>query len=709
MKSTKITDAVLLASALTISHAAFAQKSTETPDDSSGIEEIVVIGSKTNALRQELSTSVGYFGGDRIEKEPISNIEDIFDRTANAYTGTTSFGAYSIRGVNNNGIVGAINNSNALASIVVNQVAMGVSSGDYIKPSLFDAQSVEILRGPQSAIQGPNSLIGSVYVNYNRPEFGHYDGKARVQAGELGTLDAALMQNVGLVDGVLAARVAYESRNAEGAAINTTTGSDDVHRIEGDTLRLMVRLQPLANDDLIFDLTYTNVDSDSNPFGLVLPTPTGGLFDRQQPYDVDDEYPADFNQLSLEAALQINDSLSLTAVTGSSAFDVVQRFDGDLTQFPLLAVDGIIEEELFSQEIRLNYQGDKIDALVGVFYSDGDYTKGFNGSGVFPDGNGGVRPFNTRTRNVETIEQTALFGKVNWQLSTQFEASLGLRFNREKRSTNNFADNNGLVSDLSAEESFDQVIPSIALTYQLTDQTSVGVSYAKGFQAGGIAFAVFVGQSAAYDEEFTNNYEFFLRHQSADRRLVLNANLFYVDWSDQQVAATVPGGFPGFDDLVVNAGESSIRGLETELEWRVSDQFNTYVSVGLIDTEFEDFVLNGVNLAGSSFPQSPDFNIAVGFDYQADNSWFTTGSLSFVDSAFTEISAPEFTELSPRTLLSARAGYQADSWKAYLWGTNLLDDEYELALFDARTFNLNAAYGRVAQPRVIGMGIEINW
>lgn len=709
MKSTKITDAVLLASALTISHAAFAQKSTETPDDSSGIEEIVVIGSKTNALRQELSTSVGYFGGDRIEKEPISNIEDIFDRTANAYTGTTSFGAYSIRGVNNNGIVGAINNSNALASIVVNQVAMGVSSGDYIKPSLFDAQSVEILRGPQSAIQGPNSLIGSVYVNYNRPEFGHYDGKARVQAGELGTLDAALMQNVGLVDGVLAARVAYESRNAEGAAINTTTGSDDVHRIEGDTLRLMVRLQPLANDGLIFDLTYTNVDSDSNPFGLVLPTPTGGLFDRQQPYDVDDEYPADFNQLSLETALQINDSLSLTAVTGSSAFDVVQRFDGDLTQFPLLAVDGIIEEELFSQEIRLNYQGGKIDALVSVFYSDGDYTKGFNGSGVFPDGNGGVRPFNTRTRNVETIEQTALFGKVNWQLSTQFEASLGLRFNREKRSTNNFADNNGLVSDLSAEESFDQVIPSVALTYQLTDQTSVGVSYAKGFQAGGIAFAVFVGQSAAYDEEFTNNYEFFLRHQSADRRLVLNANLFYVDWSDQQVAATVPGGFPGFDDLVVNAGESSIRGLETELEWRVSDQFNTYVSVGLIDTEFEDFVLNGVNLAGSSFPQSPDFNIAVGFDYQADNRWFTTGSLSFVDSAFTEISAPEFTELSSRTLLSARAGYQADSWKAYLWGTNLLDDEYELALFDARTFNLNAAYGRVAQPRVIGLGIEINW
>lgn len=709
MKSTKITDAFLLASALTMSHAAFAQQTTKTPDGSSEIEEIVVIGSKTNALRQKLSTSVGYFGDDRIEKEPISNIEDIFDRTANAYTGTTSFGAYSIRGVNNNGIIGAINNSNALASIVVNQVAMGVSSGDYIKPSLFDAQSVEILRGPQSAIQGPNSLIGSVYVNYSRPEFGHYDGKGRVQAGELGTLNAALMQNVGLVDGVLAARVAYESRNAEGAAINTTTGSDDVHRIEENTLRLMVRLQPLANDDLIFDLTYTNVDSDSNPFGLVLPTPIGGLFDRQQPYDVDDEYPADFNQLSLETALQINDSLSLTAVTGSSAFDVVQRFDGDLTQFPLLAVDGIIEEELFSQEIRLNYQGEKIDALVGVFYSDGDYTKGFNGSGVFPDGNGGVRPFDTRTRNVETIEQTALFGKVNWQLFTQFEASLGLRLNREKRSTNNFADNNGLVSDLSAEESFDQVIPSIALTYQLTDQTSVGVSYAKGFQAGGIAFAVFVGQSAAYDEEFTNNYEFFLRHQSADRRLVLNANLFYVDWSDQQVAATVPGGFPGFDDLVVNAGESSIRGLETELEWRVSDQFNTYVSVGFIDTEFEDFVLNSVNLAGSSFPQSPDFNIAVSFDYQADNGWFTTGSLSFVDSAFTEISAPEFTELSSRTLLSARAGYQADSWKAYLWGTNLLDDEYELALFDARTFNLNAAYGRVAQPRVIGLGIEINW
>ena len=135
------------------------------------IEEIVVVGSKTNATRQELGTSVGYFNEARLQNDAIYNVEDVFVRTANAFTGTASFGAYSIRGVNNNGIVGSFNNSNALASIVVNQVALGISSGDYVKPSLFDAYSAEVLRGPQTSVQGPNSLIGAVYINYNKPSF----------------------------------------------------------------------------------------------------------------------------------------------------------------------------------------------------------------------------------------------------------------------------------------------------------------------------------------------------------------------------------------------------------------------------------------------------------------------------------------------------------------------------------------------------------
>ncbi|MEM7100017.1 MAG: TonB-dependent receptor [Pseudomonadota bacterium] len=678
-------------------------------NDDDSIEEVIVIGSKTNATRQELSTSVGYFDEERIKGETIYNIEDIFDRTANAFTGTTGFGAYSIRGVNNIGIAGTINNSNALASIVMNGVAMGVGSGDYVKPSLFDAASAEVLRGPQSSLQGPNSLIGAVYVNYNRPQFEDNDGVLRVEAGELGTQNIAFAQNLKLVEDVLAARLVLEKRESDGDAENTVTGSDDVQRIDEESIRLSIRWQPTGDEDLIVDFSYFNNDSESNPFGLVVPPPGGDLFDREQPYNVEDQYPSEFDMYALEINWQVNEMWRFTSVTGSSDFELTQIFDGDLTPFDFLGVTGFGEEELFSQEFRLTYEGDRLEALIGLFYSDGDYGNGFAGVGFFPDGMGGIAPFNTTSINGENIEQQALFGQIAYQLSDDVKITLGARINREERDTESFADNNGFISNLSDTESFDQFIPTAEIAWQATNSTAVGFRYAKGFQAGGIAFAVFLGQANAYDEEFTNNYEIFLRHQSEDGRFIVNANAFYIDWTDQQVTATLPGGFPGFDDQVLNAGESEITGLEVEVEYFPNDQLTLFASVGLVDTEFKEFVFNGTDLAGDPFPQAPDFNASIGVNWDGGQGWYGAATYSYVDSTFTEISAPDVTAIGERNLLSGRIGYKAEHWRIYLWGTNLLDDEYELGLFDGTTFGLPGAYGRIGPPRSAGLGVQFDW
>ena len=247
----------------------------EAGREDSRIDEIIVIGSKTFETRQDLAASLGYFDEDRLINETIFNVEDIFDRTANAFTGIGGFSGYSIRGVNNNGVVGAQNNSNALASIIVGQVAMGVSSGDFVKPSLFDVASVEILRGPQSAVQGPNSLIGAIYINPNTPDMDSYEGRFRAEAGEFGLLNLGLVQNVPLIDDVLAARIVVETLQLNGAVENITTGVDDVTRRDQVNTRLGLRYQPMGSDDLVFDLTYTYANTDSNPFGSVAPPPGG--------------------------------------------------------------------------------------------------------------------------------------------------------------------------------------------------------------------------------------------------------------------------------------------------------------------------------------------------------------------------------------------------------------------------------------------------
>ncbi|MEM1246280.1 MAG: TonB-dependent receptor plug domain-containing protein, partial [Acidobacteriota bacterium] len=389
----------VLAAWLPLASLAAQDDQQEGPEDEQPAveEEVFVVGSKSDVSRQELEASVGYFAEERIRDDVITNIEDVFDRTANAFTGTASFGAYSIRGVNNNGVAGAINNSNALATVFYNQTALGLTSADYIKPSMFDVSSVEILRGPQSSIQGPNSLIGAIFINATPAQFNNTNGRVVLEAGEFGTLRVGVVQNLDLASDVFALRLIAETRQTDGDATNITTGRDDVQRIDDQTYRLQGRFRPASRDDLFFDATLMRVDSDSNPFGLVLPEPGGDLFDRTQPYNVDDEYPSDLNLGNFLVDWQISDSWQFTSVTSVSDFGADQRFDGDLTAFDFLSVGGFIEESLLNQDFRFQFGGDRVNALFGAYYSDAEYNSGFFGNGIFPDGMGGIMPFNTTT------------------------------------------------------------------------------------------------------------------------------------------------------------------------------------------------------------------------------------------------------------------------------------------------------------------------
>ena len=674
-------------------------------------EEVTVIGSKLDTGRQEFGTSVAYVAAERLQTEPIFTVDDVFNRTANAFTGTAEFGAYSIRGVKNRGLTGSFANSNALASILLNQTAISPRAGDYVKPSLFDVGSVEILRGPQSTIQGPNALVGSVLINYNKPTFDGYDGRVRLEAGGLGTARAAVMQNVEIVDDVLAARVVLETRQARGAVVNTFHDIDDVAQTDERTGRVQLALRPFADDRLTFDLTWLHNSSDSNPFSLVVGDPVAGidLFDREQLVNRLDVYPSLFDFVNLEANWLLNDRWSVTSVTGYGKFGFDQTYDGDTSSFDLLGVEAYGDDTMASQDLRITYLGNSVDALVGFYYSQGKYAYGFNASGIFPDGMGGFVPFLRRTALQEEVDQTAVFGRVEWSIGEHVLATGGIRFNRETRASDNFALNFGIPSTINGDETFNQAIPSASVSYAFSETTSIGVSYARGFQAGGIAFASFLGQAASYDEEFTNNYEVFVRHRAADGRLTLNGNVFVVDWYDQQVPYTPPFGFPGFDIFIGNVGRSGVTGFEIESEYHLSRTVNVFASLGVTDSEFEEFILDGNDLSGMHFPQAPAWNAAFGLGWQADSGWFGSGSYSYVDESYTEISAPRLTAMSDRSLLDGRFGYRFSGWSIYAWGTNLLDDDYELGVFDRAVFGSPGVYGRVGDPRAAGVGMEYGW
>ncbi|MEL7311654.1 MAG: TonB-dependent receptor [Pseudomonadota bacterium] len=690
---------------------AFACSNVFAQSAESPLDVIVVTGTKLGLSQQDTASSVTIVDADRIDKDYILNIEDVFDRTANAFTGTTGFGAYSIRGVKNTNVIDGFNRTNALSTVVINGTALGLSAADYLKPSLFDAEVVEVLRGPQSIAQGPNTLIGSIVVNYNSPTFDGYEGRVLAEAGTLGTYRVATVQNVELVDDNLAARVALETRQADGDVSNPTTGQDDVQRTDEETLRLQLLWQPDAIEGFSGELTYLRNRSDSNPFANVPSDPDldFSVFDRIQLSDQPEDYPSDYEFSGLAVDWQFTEAWSLSAVLGYGAFSSDQALDGDLTPFPLLTLGTAIEEDILSQEIRLNYVSDQLNLIVGVFHSDGEFTNGFDLQGVFPDGMGGFIPFNQSQRNQQNIEQTAVFAQADIRLSERWATTLGMRINQEDRDFSSTTDQPGVPVSFVGNEDFDQFLPSISVRFMANEANTLGALYNRGYQGGGFSAALVLGEVRPYEEEFIDNYELFWRYQAADGDWQANLNIFYFDWQDQQVPFTPTGGIPGFDEFIGNAGASTVYGFELEVSARLSMAFDVFGAVGLSETEFDEFTIDNINLAGSSFPGSPAWNASAGLIYQNSHGWFGSGTITYVDDTYTELGSQDFTAISERRLLAAKLGYRGKRWSVYAFGENLLDEDYELGLFDRRQLGVNGSLGTVANPRTIGVGFDWSW
>ncbi|WP_041301481.1 TonB-dependent receptor [Hirschia baltica] len=61
-------------------------------------------------------------------------------------------------------------------------------------------------------------------------------------------------------------------------------------------------------------------------------------------------------------------------------------------------------------------------------------------------------------------------------------------------------------------------------------------------------------RSFSFDQEFAMNYELAFRSEWLDGRLTANANVFYMDWTDQQISVQLSSA--DFDSEVANASGS---------------------------------------------------------------------------------------------------------------------------------------------------------
>lgn len=257
------------------------------------------------------------------------------------------------------------------------------------------------------------------------------------------------------------------------------------------------------------------------------------------------------------------------------------------------------------------------------------------------------------------------------------------------------------------DQEFDDFSPMVSLSYALTENSNVYLKYAEGFKSGGFNVD-FVSEDLLddgidFDPETVTSWELGLKGETADRSLRYSLSAFLMEFEDYQLNQFIQLSNNTSTITIQNAAEVTSEGLEAEVTWYPTAALMLQGSLGYNNAEFDSFpgggsVRNpagvGSDLGGNKLPQAPEWSSALALQYNLPLTG-TNGELvtrldwTYSDEYFTtednvSVAAPgsaiEWGRVDSYSLLNGRIGYASgDSWSVYLWGRNLLDEDYTFA------------------------------
>ncbi|MCB1036498.1 MAG: TonB-dependent receptor, partial [Acidobacteria bacterium] len=330
---------------------------------------------------------------------------------------------------------------------------------------LFDMNRIEVLRGPQGTLFGSGSLSGTVRYISNQPQLGVRETVGEFSASTM--TDGELGGNV---------KVAVNSPMGDKAAMRlaayyTSYGGfmdavqpdlsvrKDVNSGDRAGVRWAFRFEPSDKLTITPRLIYQEVDMDgwnridaynilANPFTTTRPAVTLG--EREQFTQIEEPFTDDFLLLDLNIEYVIGDML-LTSITSYTDRDVLVVRDATaLTASitggsiglpePVYTLDAPLDDattaQVLTQEIRLSGVEDRLDWVVGAFYSttERDYAQDLVVAG-FEDATGiptqGLRAPKDDLFFSELgydLDQIAIFGEVTYQVTDRFDLTGGVRY-----------------------------------------------------------------------------------------------------------------------------------------------------------------------------------------------------------------------------------------------------------------------------------------
>jgi iron complex outermembrane recepter protein len=638
---------------------------------------VVVEGEKVVRTLRDTTTSIGVVTGAQIQEQQIEDLQGALNSQANvlATEGSGGNNGFTIRGLNSEGLTQNQNPSAApLISVVIDGATQNPEATRRGARGLWDVEQVEILRGPQTALQARNSLAGSVFVKTKDPTYKWetiIEGTAAGQDWRSG----GFVVNAPIVTNQAALRISGQSfqRNHNISYSNPEHDSYDEDVLR--TMRGKLLLEPESIPGLSALFTMARVQD--TPAVLSIGTP---FDERSLPADASIDFRA------TETTNYISD-IGYELMSGVTVRSITAYADTE-TEISSPASDDFQRSTVrdggdFTQDLRVEIEnsGNGLSGVVGLFY------------GSFKTNNDAFDTLGAGTIIVQDLvaeaetESMAAYADLRYRFWDRFVFIGGGRILKDniESSTRGIILNGAYSFDASNADfasDFVEVLPKVGLTYDLTTKQTVGVTYNKGYRNGftELYYNTLTPYFNTVKPEYLDAYEVSYRSDWANDSISFNANAFYYDYKNQQVAFDEEFFlFPAYPvATIINADSSQAYGAEFDMRWRPIAPLQLHGSLGLMRTEFESFNSSHGDFTGNEMPEAPAYTIAAGAMWKDPSGWFTGANLRYTDGYYSggDLQNSSLRFVDSYMLVDARVGYEWDHFTLTVFAKNLFDENY---------------------------------
>jgi iron complex outermembrane receptor protein len=586
-----------------------------TPVDAGDI--VVTATKRAGGQRlQDVPATVSAFDSGALAQAHVKSISDLVTLVPGTHFNSLNGG---IPGINNFGIRGmAVYTSVPSATPTVGIFQDGVYIGTYAGVALnaFDAEAIEVLRGPQGLLFGRNVTAGAVLVRTTEPsDTTRIDASVGVESGPQYS-GSAVISGPLTSDGEISGKIGVSYVNDTGYFHNLASGNDHFGGRRTAVVHAALSWKPTSDFTNVLRLEAGNIDGDGTPnqnqfvyrrgtldFGV-----TEGQFSK-----------ANWQSAVLESRLDVgpgqlvnilgyrqakNSSLDNIAGTTTTVFDL----------------NVASKHHQFSNELRYSGKFGAISPTVGLYYYDDSllYAEGRTNNTLLPPNPPNTRLIGGGTQESQTY---AVFGNADIELPANFTLNLGARWSRESKQAQvqlisagapcSLANYRCTTYGFQGSRSWNAFTPKIGLQWQPTSNTNFYGFYTKGFRSGGynIRQTSAASSPGPYDQETENTFEAGWKQSLFDKRLRFSVAVYRNDYKNLQRDLTFTDPVLGLQTRTVNAADARVQGVELEFTARPFPDLTISGNYAYIDAKYKRLYLP--ILARTGAPTAADYALKL--------------------------------------------------------------------------------------------------